>query len=54
MNIKGPTRCPNTIQEPVTSINSKKQQKSVTKLPNHDKIKLCVFSYSTTTILLST
>ena len=30
MNIKGPTRCPNTVQEPVISINSKTQQKSVT------------------------
>ena len=48
MNIKDPTRCPNTEQEPVTSINSKTQQKSVTfsfsstKVPNHDKVKLCV------------
>ena len=30
MIIKGPTRCPNTVQEPVISINSKIQQKSVT------------------------
>ena len=30
MDIKGPTRCPNTVQEPVVSINSKTQQKSVT------------------------
>ena len=30
MNIKGPTTCPNTVQELVTSINSKTQQKSVT------------------------
>ena len=30
MNVKGPTRYPNTIQEPVISINSKTQQKSFT------------------------
>ena len=32
MNIKGPTRFPNTVQESVISINSKTQQKSVTVL----------------------
>ena len=42
MNIKVPTRCANTVQEPVTSINCKTQQKSVTfsftsiKVPNHN------------------
>ena len=49
MNIKGPTRCPNTVQEPVTSINSKTQQKSVTFSFTSTK----VLSYSARTIPLS-
>ena len=51
MNIKGPTTCQNTVQEPVTSINSKTTEISHSffhwyKFPNHEKVKLLVLSTS--------